>query len=137
MNDKCESDFQALLKEIAAQAADLSNEPKRANLQVLLAKKKTYQQEDYNFQVSLQQSLKGIALIVAFPLTTEFVLQENPKLPGSQAYQRLLKEYGKIPINVLDKYDAERQVISLCTSPNLGSPQLDIFLLSQWFSCNF
>ncbi len=36
MNDKCETDFQALLKEIATQAADLSNEPKRANLQVLL-----------------------------------------------------------------------------------------------------
>ena len=71
MNEKCEPDFTALLKEIAAQAADLGNEPKRANLQVLLAKKKTYQQEDYNFQVYLQQSLKGIALIVAFPLTTE------------------------------------------------------------------
>ena len=60
MNEKCEPDFQTLLKEILAQSADQGSEAKRANLQVLLAKKKTYQLEDYNFQVSLQQSLKGI-----------------------------------------------------------------------------
>ena len=33
MNEKCEADFTAVLKEIIAQAADLSNEAKRANLQ--------------------------------------------------------------------------------------------------------
>ena len=132
MNEKCETDFATTLKEIIAQAQDLSNEVKRTNLQVLQQKKKTYQQEDYNFQVSLQQSLKGIAQIVAFPLSTEFVLQESPGLPGAQGYQRLLKEYGQIPINVLDKYDAEQQLLSFCTAPNLSSPQLDVFLVAKF-----
>ncbi len=131
MDIKCEADFKQLLTDITAQAADVSNEPKRANLQVLLAKKKTYQQDDYNFQVSLQSSLKGIALLVAFPTPTAFVLQETPGLPGSQAYQRLLKEYGEIPINVLDKFTAKEEILSYFSSPKLGSPQLDIFLVAK------
>ena len=100
MDIKCEADFEKVLTDITAQTADQGSAEKRANLQVLLAKKKTYQQDDLNFQVSLQSSLKGIAQIIAFPPPTAFVLQEKPVLPGSQAYQRLLKEYGEIPINV-------------------------------------
>ena len=69
--------------------------------------------------------------MVAFPLPTAFVLQEKPGLPGSQAYQRLLKEYGEIPINVLDKFTAKEQILSFFSSPNLGSPQLDVFLVAK------
>ena len=52
MDIKCEADFEKVLADITAQAADQGSIEKRANLQVLLAKKKTYQQDDYNFQVS-------------------------------------------------------------------------------------
>ena len=107
-----------MLEEITAQAADQGSAAKQAALQVLLAKKKTYQTDDYNFQVSLQLSLKEIAQIIAFPPATAFVLQEKPGLPGSQAYQRLLKEYGEIPVNVLDKFMAKEQIMSLFSSPN-------------------
>jgi len=131
MDIKCEADFEKLLKDIEAQAADNGSQDKRANLQILLAKKKIYQQDDLNFQVSLQSSLKGIAQIIAFPPPTAFVLQEKPVLSGSQAYQRLLKEYGEIPINMLDKFTAKEQILSYFTSPNLGSPQLDVFLVAK------
>ena len=131
MDFKCEADFEKLLKDIEAQAADNGSQDKRANLQILLAKKKTYQQDDLNFQVSLQSSLKGIAQIIAFPPPTAFVLQEKPGLPGSQAYQRLLKEYGETPTNVLDKFMAKEQIMSLFSSPNLASPQLHVFLVAK------
>ena len=81
MDIKCEADFAQVLVDVAAQTADQGSEGKRATLQVTQAKKKTYQQDDYNFQVALQSSLKGIAFIVAFPQATAFVLQEKPGLP--------------------------------------------------------
>ena len=58
-------------------------------------------------------------------------MQDKPVLSGSQAYQRLLKEYGEIPINVLDKFTAKEQILSYFTSQNLGSPQLDVFLVAK------
>ena len=131
MDIKCEAEFTQLLADISEQAADQGSAAKQAALQVLLAKKKTYQTDDYNFQVSLQLSLKGIAQIIAFPPPTAFVLQEKPGLPGSQAYQRLVKEYGEIPTNVLDKFIAKEQIMSYFSSPNLGSPQLDVFLVAK------
>ena len=131
MDIKCEADFDKVLVDTAAQTADQGSIEKRANLQVLLAKKKTYQQDDLNFQVSLQLSLRENAQIVAFPPPTAFVLQGKPALPGSQAYQRLLKEYGEIPINMLDKFTAKEQILSYFSSPNLGSPQLDVFLVAK------
>ena len=54
MDVKCEADFEKLLKDIEVHAADQGSQDKRAHLQILLAKKKTYQQDDLNFQVSLQ-----------------------------------------------------------------------------------
>ena len=57
MDIKCETDFAQVLTDITAQTADQGSEGKRATLQVTIAKKKTYQQDDLNFQVSLQFSL--------------------------------------------------------------------------------
>ena len=129
MDPDCDGDFEALLKEIDDnKRKDAKEETAYQSAQV---KKKSYQTDDYNFQLAMQASLKGAAYIIAFPQQTEFVLNKSPLLAGAKAYQRLLKEYGQIPVNVLDKFAAKQQILSLFTSPNLESPQLDVFLTAK------
>ena len=92
-------------------------------------KKKDMLKEDNFLLQLLRKSVKARAKDIAFK-TTAFVLNDKPTLPGAQAYQNLVKEYGVKAHNVADKYTEKQEVLAHFVSPNLLSPQIDVHLMT-------
>ena len=85
--------------------------------------------EDSILHGLLVKSVKGRARDTAFQQQA-FVLNDKPTLQGAQAYQRLVKEYGKKKACIADKYTEKQEILSHFIAPNFSSPQIDIHLMT-------
>ena len=92
-------------------------------------KAKNMLQEDAILFNLLSTSVKGEAKDIMLKAKA-FVLNDKPQLHGSEAFQNLVKEYGKKKQCVADKFSAKQEVLSHFITPNLLSSQLDVHLMT-------